>query len=146
MFYDVIATAPESKMAISMEGPLSKWTNVVKGWQYRWFVLDETVGLLSYYTVSLSFFITIKYFLQVHLNRPKVVFGFVTFVVCTFLSVPRSVHYCQQAIKLFNCYVVNYSHSFLYNVNIITPRPPRRVNLFIESKVEIEISRRLYLN
>ena len=63
MFYDVIATAPEFKMAISMEGPLSKWTNVVKGWQYRWFVLDETVGLLSYYTVSLSFFITIKYFL-----------------------------------------------------------------------------------
>lgn len=40
-------------MAITMEGPLSKWTNVVKGWQYRWFVLDETVGLLSYYTVRL---------------------------------------------------------------------------------------------
>ena len=35
-----------------MEGPLSKWTNVVKGWQYRWFVLDEISGLLSYYTVS----------------------------------------------------------------------------------------------
>ncbi|WAR24424.1 OSBL9-like protein, partial [Mya arenaria] len=34
----------------TMEGPLSKWTNVVKGWQYRWFVLDETAGLLSYYT------------------------------------------------------------------------------------------------
>ncbi|XP_052243757.1 oxysterol-binding protein-related protein 9-like isoform X2 [Dreissena polymorpha] len=33
-----------------MEGPLSKWTNVVKGWQYRWFVLDDTAGLLSYYT------------------------------------------------------------------------------------------------
>ncbi|RDD40206.1 Oxysterol-binding protein-related protein 9 [Trichoplax sp. H2] len=33
-----------------MEGPLSKWTNVVKGWQYRWFVLDETAGILSYYT------------------------------------------------------------------------------------------------
>ncbi|KAK3579132.1 hypothetical protein CHS0354_022152 [Potamilus streckersoni] len=33
-----------------MEGPLSKWTNVVKGWQYRWFVLDENTGLLSYYT------------------------------------------------------------------------------------------------
>uniref|UniRef100_A0A7E4V4K8 Oxysterol-binding protein n=1 Tax=Panagrellus redivivus TaxID=6233 RepID=A0A7E4V4K8_PANRE len=31
-----------------MEGPLSKWTNLVHGWQYRWFVLnDET---LSYYT------------------------------------------------------------------------------------------------
>ena len=35
-----------------MEGPLSKWTNVVNGWQYRWFVLDQTAGLLSYYTVS----------------------------------------------------------------------------------------------
>ncbi|KAL8581466.1 Oxysterol-binding protein-related protein 9 [Nucella lapillus] len=33
-----------------MEGPLSKWTNVVKGWQYRWFVLDSTSGILSYYT------------------------------------------------------------------------------------------------
>ena len=40
----------KSKMAI-MEGPLSKWTNVMKGWQYRWFVLDENAGLLSYYTV-----------------------------------------------------------------------------------------------
>lgn len=46
------------KMAGSgvLEGPLSKWTNVMKGWQYRWFVLDEAAGLLSYYTVSyLSF-------------------------------------------------------------------------------------------
>ncbi|XP_067678060.1 oxysterol-binding protein-related protein 9-like isoform X1 [Haliotis asinina] len=34
----------------TMEGPLSKWTNVMKGWQYRWFVLDENSGLLSYYT------------------------------------------------------------------------------------------------
>ena len=32
------------------EGPLSKWTNVMKGWQYRWFVLDDNAGLLSYYT------------------------------------------------------------------------------------------------
>lgn len=39
------------KMAV-MEGPLSKWTNVMKGWQYRWFVLDDGAGLLSYYTVS----------------------------------------------------------------------------------------------
>ena len=37
-----------------MEGPLSKWTNVMQGWQYRWFVLDENVALLSYYTVSSS--------------------------------------------------------------------------------------------
>lgn len=35
-----------------MEGPLSKWTNVMKGWQYRWFVLDDGAGLLSYYTVG----------------------------------------------------------------------------------------------
>ncbi|XP_013405008.1 oxysterol-binding protein-related protein 9 isoform X7 [Lingula anatina] len=34
----------------TIEGPLSKWTNVMKGWQYRWFVLDENTGLLSYYT------------------------------------------------------------------------------------------------
>ena len=34
-----------------MEGPLCKWTNVVHGWQYRWFVLDKVAGLLSYYTV-----------------------------------------------------------------------------------------------
>jgi len=39
-------------MAAYMEGPLSKWTNVMKGWQYRWFVLDDNTGLLSYYTVS----------------------------------------------------------------------------------------------
>lgn len=35
-----------------LEGTLNKWTNVMKGWQYRWFVLDENAGLLSYYTVS----------------------------------------------------------------------------------------------
>ena len=32
-----------------IQGPLSKWTNVVKGWQYRWFVLDKINGCLSYY-------------------------------------------------------------------------------------------------
>uniref|UniRef100_A0A2K6KGW9 PH domain-containing protein n=1 Tax=Rhinopithecus bieti TaxID=61621 RepID=A0A2K6KGW9_RHIBE len=37
-------------MASIMEGPLSKWTNVMKGWQYHWFVLDYNAGLLSYYT------------------------------------------------------------------------------------------------
>ncbi|XP_039258710.2 oxysterol-binding protein-related protein 9-like [Styela clava] len=37
-------------MGSYMEGPLSKWTNVMKGWQYRWFVLDDNAGLLSYYT------------------------------------------------------------------------------------------------
>ncbi len=33
-----------------MEGPLSKWTNVVQGWCYRWFVLNEVAGTLAYYT------------------------------------------------------------------------------------------------
>ncbi|KAH8864634.1 Oxysterol-binding protein-related protein 9 [Schistosoma japonicum] len=36
--------------SFTMEGPLSKWTNVVNGWQYRWFVLDISLGVLSYYT------------------------------------------------------------------------------------------------
>lgn len=40
--------------AALMEGPLSKWTNVMKGWQFRWFVLDENTGLLSYYTVRMT--------------------------------------------------------------------------------------------
>lgn len=45
-------------MASIMEGPLSKWTNVMKGWQYRWFVLDYNAGLLSYYTVrSFHYFV-----------------------------------------------------------------------------------------
>lgn len=35
----------------TMEGPLFKWTNMMKGYQPRWFVLDDVNGLLSYYTV-----------------------------------------------------------------------------------------------
>ena len=42
-------------MDISIEGPLSKWTNVVIGWQYRWFVLDEGAGVLWYYTVCIGY-------------------------------------------------------------------------------------------
>ena len=51
-------------MAGIIEGPLSKWTNVVNGWQYRWFVLDDNAGLLSYYTVrksNLSFELLLKF-------------------------------------------------------------------------------------
>ncbi len=33
-----------------MEGTLNKWTNVIKGWQLRWFVLDDRTGELNYYT------------------------------------------------------------------------------------------------
>ncbi|XP_031563415.1 oxysterol-binding protein-related protein 11-like [Actinia tenebrosa] len=32
-----------------MEGQLSKWTNYVKGWQYRWFTIDPDTGVLDYY-------------------------------------------------------------------------------------------------
>uniref|UniRef100_A0A8C5CAY8 Oxysterol-binding protein n=1 Tax=Gadus morhua TaxID=8049 RepID=A0A8C5CAY8_GADMO len=49
-FYQKITSQFSVKMASIMEGPLSKWTNVMKGWQYRWFVLDYNAGLLSYYT------------------------------------------------------------------------------------------------
>lgn len=52
-----------------LEGTLSKWTNVMKGWQYRWFVLDENAGLLSYYTVSydivFSSLTTLNFYLNV---------------------------------------------------------------------------------
>lgn len=35
------------------EGQLYKYTNVVKGWQYRWFILDPIEGTLSYYLVNI---------------------------------------------------------------------------------------------
>lgn len=41
----------------TLEGTLSKWTNVMKGWQNRWFVLESETSLLSYYTVSWNFFV-----------------------------------------------------------------------------------------
>ncbi|XP_029186921.2 oxysterol-binding protein-related protein 11-like isoform X2 [Acropora millepora] len=31
------------------EGQLSKWTNLMKGWQFRWFTLDPESGVLEYY-------------------------------------------------------------------------------------------------
>jgi hypothetical protein len=40
---------------MALEGTLSKWTNVMKGWQNRWFVLENETSLLSYYTVSETF-------------------------------------------------------------------------------------------
>lgn len=43
-------------MSAVLEGTLSKWTNVMKGWQYRWFVLDENAAILSYYTVGSRLF------------------------------------------------------------------------------------------
>lgn len=34
------------------EGQLYKYTNVVKGWQHRWFILDPREGTLSYFLVN----------------------------------------------------------------------------------------------
>ncbi|XP_046683244.1 oxysterol-binding protein-related protein 11 isoform X2 [Homalodisca vitripennis] len=31
------------------EGQLYKYTNVMKGWQFRWFILDPKTGILNYY-------------------------------------------------------------------------------------------------
>ena len=35
-----------------IEGQLSKFTNVVNGWQYRWFVLDTSSMVLEYYLLE----------------------------------------------------------------------------------------------
>lgn len=37
------------KLRQIFEGQLYKYTNVVKGWQYRWFILDPETGLLDYF-------------------------------------------------------------------------------------------------
>ncbi|KOX69761.1 Oxysterol-binding protein-related protein 9 [Melipona quadrifasciata] len=51
MYTHTLINNSEQQITMStMEGSLSKWTNVVNGWQYRWFVLDDNAGLLSYYT------------------------------------------------------------------------------------------------
>ena len=34
------------------EGQISKFTNVVKGWQFRWYVLDTSTMVLEYYLVD----------------------------------------------------------------------------------------------
>ena len=34
------------------EGQLSKYTNVMKGWQYRFFIINPTRATLEYYMVS----------------------------------------------------------------------------------------------
>ncbi|GLH14142.1 Oxysterol-binding protein [Gryllus bimaculatus] len=37
------------KLRQQSEGQLYKYTNVMKGWQYRWFILDPETGYLEYY-------------------------------------------------------------------------------------------------
>ncbi|XP_064477271.1 oxysterol-binding protein-related protein 11-like isoform X2 [Ornithodoros turicata] len=42
----------ENKMRQPLEGQLFKYTNVVKGWQYRWFVLNPDMGTFEYYMLD----------------------------------------------------------------------------------------------
>ncbi|XP_066996822.2 oxysterol-binding protein-related protein 11 isoform X2 [Anabrus simplex] len=37
------------KLRQQYEGQLYKYTNVMKGWQYRWFILDPETGVLDYF-------------------------------------------------------------------------------------------------
>lgn len=37
-----------------LAGSLLKYTNVVKGWQYRYFMVDELSGYLNYYLETRS--------------------------------------------------------------------------------------------
>ena len=47
---DIMVT--EAEHMRRWEGQLNKFTNVVKGWQYRWFVLDPSVAVLEYYLLE----------------------------------------------------------------------------------------------
>lgn len=42
-----VAAKPDSRNDVEMKGFLLKWTNYIKGYQRRWFVLSG--GVLSYY-------------------------------------------------------------------------------------------------
>ncbi|KAH8239388.1 oxysterol-binding protein-related protein 11 [Drosophila kikkawai] len=46
----IIRESPKLKLS----GQLSKYTNVMKGWQYRWFTVDAKTGSLSYYLCDSS--------------------------------------------------------------------------------------------
>ena len=56
---------------MALEGTLSKWTNVMKGWQNRWFVLENETSLLSYYTVSKIFVVLFFCFCRVFFIKRK---------------------------------------------------------------------------
>lgn len=43
----------DDKLKLPYQGRLIKFTNVVKGWQTRWFIIDPERGVLEYYLVSL---------------------------------------------------------------------------------------------
>lgn len=41
-----------NKMRLPLEGQLYKYTNVMKGWQYRWFIITPDSGMLEYYMLD----------------------------------------------------------------------------------------------
>jgi len=45
-------SVPDHDLRRRFEGQLSKFTNVVKGWQFRWFVLAPESGRLEYYLLE----------------------------------------------------------------------------------------------
>jgi len=47
-----VATTPPADLRRKWEGQLNKFTNVVKGWQYRWFVLQPDSGQLQYFLLE----------------------------------------------------------------------------------------------
>jgi len=45
-----------------LEGSLCKYTNVVTGWQYRWFVLNPDIGKLEYFEVCMFISVLLQNF------------------------------------------------------------------------------------
>ena len=43
---DTTSTSTQAELRRRWEGQLNKFTNVVKGWQYRWFVLEPSTGYI----------------------------------------------------------------------------------------------------
>lgn len=48
---NVLNSSENALVSPRIEGLMNKYTNVMKGWQYRWFVVDAQRGFLEYYMV-----------------------------------------------------------------------------------------------
>ena len=49
---ETTSTSTQAELRRRWEGQLNKFTNVVKGWQYRWFVLEPDCGKLQYFLLE----------------------------------------------------------------------------------------------
>ncbi|KAI0989311.1 hypothetical protein GJ496_007699 [Pomphorhynchus laevis] len=47
---DSLASTNLENKSLMLGGPISKWTNIIKGWQTRYLVLDQAAQMLYYYT------------------------------------------------------------------------------------------------